>query len=75
MPILLFGQKTGCNRLKLVKINRSFSGLLIFKTPQLQPVVQLHLVAFGLVSVVFLVLATGPLNTTAIEAAAARSSA
>ena len=64
MPILLFGQQTGCNQLKPVKINRSFSGLLIFKMPQLQPVLQLHLVVFGPVLVIFLVLATGPLNTT-----------
>ena len=63
MPILLFGQKPGCNWLKLVKINQSFSGLLIFKMPQPQPVVRLHLVAFGPVLVVFSVLATRPLNT------------
>ena len=35
-----------------------------FESGQLQPMVWLQLVAFGPVSVIFLVLATGPLNTT-----------
>ena len=54
---------TDCNRFLLV-FEYSKKKATGFESGQPQPMVRLQLVVFGPVSVIFSVLATGPLNTT-----------
>ena len=66
---------TDCNRFLLVfeyskkkaTSNQQPATATGFESGQPQPMVQLQLVAFRLVSVIFLVLATGPLNTRLVR--------
>ena len=57
---------TDCNRFLSV-FEYSKKKATSFESGQLQPMVQLQSVAFGPVSVIFFVLATGPLNTSSIK--------